>query len=142
MDTSLHTIVFKTYHAQRNAIRSSMHAYGLSTGQPKILRYIIQHQNCMLKSIAESCDVKPATVSRLLADLKAMGMVTRSTPQADKRALSLCITEKGRQALDLWNLHCKDVEEDSLRGFTMEERRKLEEYLARMYHNLTGRTFE
>ena len=98
MKTQFHMMMFKTYHAQRNKIRMNMSDYGLSPGQPKVLRYIHQHEDCMLKDIANSCDVEPATVSKILNNLEDMGMLTREVVKDNKRALSLRITDKGIHA--------------------------------------------
>ncbi|WP_416326371.1 MarR family winged helix-turn-helix transcriptional regulator [[Eubacterium] hominis] len=142
MKTPFHFLIFKVFHAQRNKIRQNMDAYGLYPGQPKVLRYISNHRDCKLKDIAQECDVECATVSKLLNNLEDMGMLTRMVDQKNKRALQLNITDKGKQALTKWNAHCKDVEELSLKGFNEEERKQFEEYLSRMYHNLSGRTIE
>ena len=60
MKIPFHLMMFKSFHAQRNVLRKGMKE--LSPGQPKILRYVATHQNCMLKDIASSCDVECATV--------------------------------------------------------------------------------
>ena len=142
MKTPFHMMLFKAFHAQRNQIRHNMSEYGLSPGQPKVLRYLAQHEDCMLKDIARNCDVEPATVSKILNNLEDNGMLTREVVKDNKRALSLRITEKGEQALALWTTHCNEVEARSLQGFREEERRQFEEYLSRMYQNLTDRTFD
>lgn len=142
MKTPFYFLVFKVFHAQRNKIRQNMDAYGLYPGQPKVLRYISYHSDCKLKDIAQECDVECATVSKLLNNLEDMGMLTRCVDQKNKRALQLNITEKGKKALTKWNAHCRDVEELSLQGFDETERRQFEDYLSRMYHNLSGRTIE
>lgn len=142
MKTLFHMILFKTYHAQRNTIRLNMKDYGLSPGQPKVLRYIHEHKDCKLKDIATACDVEPATVSKLLNTLEDAGMLTREVDQDNKRALQLRITKQGETSLIYWNAHCKEVEEQSLQGFSETEKRQFEEYLGRMYHNLTNRTIE
>lgn len=142
MKTSFHFLVFKAFHAQRNKIRQNMDAYDLYPGQPKVLRYIAIHSNCKLKDIAKECDVECATVSKLLNNLEDKGMLTRHVDQKNKRALQVNITEKGSEALDKWNANCLEVEKLSLRGFSEQERIQFEEYLCRMYENLSGRTIE
>lgn len=142
MKTLFHMIVFKTYHAQRNTIRLHMSDYGLSPGQPKVLRYVAEHEDCKLKDIALACDVEPATVSKLLNALEDTGMLTRVVDKGNKRALQLRITDKGSTALSFWNTHCQEVEEQSLAGFDDVERQQFESYLCRMYQNLTNRTIE
>ncbi|MCH4284412.1 MULTISPECIES: MarR family winged helix-turn-helix transcriptional regulator [Bacillota] len=142
MQTSFHFLVFKAFHAQRNKIRHNMDAYGLYPGQPKVLRYIAVNSNCKLKDIAKECDVECATVSKLLNSLEEKGMLTRHVDQKNKRALQVNITEKGKKALEQWNAHCLEVEELSLQGFSEEERAQFENYLCRMYQNLSGKTIE
>ncbi|MGX8832696.1 MarR family winged helix-turn-helix transcriptional regulator [Amedibacillus sp. YH-ame6] len=142
MELPFHMMMFKTYHAQRNKIRQNMSAYGLSPGQPKVLRYLHSHEDCMLKDIAYNCDVEPATVSKILNNLEENGMLTREIVKDNKRALSLRITKKGEKALDLWSKHCDEVEEKSLEGFSTEEKEQFKLFLSRMYQNLTDRTFE
>lgn len=142
MKTPFHFLVFKVFHAQRNKIRMHMDRYGLYPGQPKVLRYVAHHQDCKLKDIAQECDVECATVSKLLNNLEDMGMLTRTIDQKNKRALQLNITEKGSEALEKWSIHCHEVEELSLEGFSKEERIQFQEYLSRMYQNLSGKTIE
>lgn len=143
MKTEFHFLMFKTYHAQRTKIRFNMdEAYGLSSGQPKVLRYISTHEDCKLKDIAQECDVECATVSKILNNLEERGMLTRQVDQKNKRALQLRITEKGQQALAAWQIHCREVEASSLQGFSEEEKEQFRTYLARMYENLSGRQIE
>lgn len=143
MKTTFHFLSFKTFHAQRNKIRLNMvDEFGLSPGQPKVLRYISMHTDCKLKDIAEECDVEPATVSKLLNGLEDLKMLTREIDPQNKRALKLRITQRGIEALEKWNSHCHEVEEMSLMGFSDEERQQFENYLSRMYTNLTGREID
>lgn len=135
-------MLLKTFHAQRKKLRLNMDDYGLSPGQPKVLRYIGEHENCMLKDIASACDVECATVSKILYNLEELGMLNREIVKDNKRAISLRITKKGLDALELWNAHCDEVEKVSLRGFSDSERLQFEDYLARMYQNLTDRPLE
>lgn len=135
-------MMFKTYHAQRNHIRHNMSDYGLSPGQPKVLRYINEHQDCMLKDIAFHCDVEPATVSKILNNLEDIGMLTREVVKDNKRALSLRITKQGANALALWSTHCDEVEQQALHNFSEAEIQQFKVYLDRMYHNLTNRSLE
>lgn len=140
MKTEFHFLMFKTFHAQRNKIRYHMDEdFGLSPGQPKVLRYIGTHEDCKLKDIAEECDVEPATVSKILHNLEERGMLTRQIDQHNKRALQLRITQKGTTALNAWQVHCLEVEEISLKGFNDEEKEQFRTYLARMYENLSGK---
>lgn len=142
MKTPFHTVLFKTFHAQRKRIRTNMDEYGLYPGQPKVLRFLQAHENCKLKEIAEECDIECATASKILSSLEENGMLVRNIDQQNKRALQVRITEKGQKSFAKWEAHCKEIEALSLQDFTQTEKEQFIAYLARMYHNLTGRELE
>lgn len=137
MTVSLHHAVYMTSNAQKNSLRPGMVRIGLSPGQPKVLRFLAAHDNCMQKEIAEALDIEPATVSRLLTNMEQSGLVARSTSAESRRAESVSITEEGRIAFAQWETFCHTVEEQSLQGFSKEERQQFMDFLFRMYQNLT-----
>lgn len=139
MNVPLYMLIFKTHHAQRRKNRANMSSFNLSPGQPKVLRCISERSDCKLKDIADECDVEPATVSKMINALEEKGMLTRQVNPQNKRAYLLNITEAGREALRKWDEHCLEVEEQSLAGFSDEEKEAFRDYLSRMYLNLTGK---
>ena len=127
------------FYGQRQKNRANMNAFQLSPGQPKVLRYIQSHENCKLKDIAKECDVECATVSKMLDNLEEKGMIIRNINPQNKRAYQVNLTDKGRSALQKWEEHCMEVEQISLQGFNPEEKEQFQNYLSRMYTNLTGK---
>ena len=115
MKTPFYMLVFKAFHAQRQKNRMNMNAFRLSPGQPKVLRYIQNHKDCKLKDIAKECDIESATVSKILDNLEE------------------------KKALEKWDEHCLEIEQISLKGFSEKEKQQFQEYLSRMYTNLTGK---
>lgn len=136
---NLHIALIKTFHAQKNRTRPGMIEMGLSAGQPKILTYLLDHNNCMQKDIAEALDIEPATVSQILNNMEKSDLVHRSAPAERRRAENVSITEKGIQIYKRWKLLCDEIEDISMKGFSGKEREQLIDYLCRMYHNLTGK---
>ena len=47
MDTPFTIVMYRTFHAQRNAIRPGMDDIGLSPRQHKILQYLLWHRLCL-----------------------------------------------------------------------------------------------
>jgi DNA-binding MarR family transcriptional regulator len=142
MAIELHGAVTQTFHAQKNNLRPGMVKIGLSPGQPKILTYLTKNNYCMQKEIASALDIEPATVSQLLNNMAQAGLIQRSALAERKRAESISITDKGREAQKKWQKICKETEEVSMRGFTPEEREQFLGYLSRMYQNLAGKVLE
>ncbi len=142
MKIPLEMALYSAFHAQKNKLRPRMAAIGLSTGQPKILRYLSQREGCMQKDIAEALDIEPATISQILSNMERSGLIQRSEPAERRRAESVSITDKGKESFEKWLLICGDVESISLDGFSEDEKKRFMNYLSRMYRNLTGRILE
>lgn len=115
---------------------------GLSPGQPKILFYLTQHNDCMQKELAENCDVEPATISRIINNMEENGLIQRNVTKADRRAVTISITQKGRDAYKEWEKIFVEVEKLELEGFTETEKKEFQNYLERIYHNFTGHDFK
>ncbi len=142
MAVELHWAMTQTHHAQKNKLRPKMVTIGLSPGQPKILTYLTRNNCCMQKEIAIALDIEPATVSQLLNNMAQAGLIRRSALAERKRAESVSITDKGREAYQKWQRICTEIKEVSMRGFTPEEQDQFLRYLSRMYQNLTGKVLE
>ena len=69
---------------------------GLSPGQPKILSYLIQHNQCRQKDLATYYNIEPATVSRLLANMEEKGLVQRESRQGEQTIGNCGNYKKGR----------------------------------------------
>ena len=70
---------------------------GLSSGQPKVLEFLLEHDGCMQKEIAHACSVEAASVTSLLNKMERDGLVQRKIPQDNRRVSQVWLTEAGRQ---------------------------------------------
>ena len=142
MKTPFYLLVYKTFHAQKNRIRPGMGTLGLSTGQPKVLSYLMRHESCLQKELAEAFDIRPATISHILSNMEEKRLIYRQASPGHRRAISISITPRGREAHAQWQTLCHAVEKDALAGFSPQEQEAFSSYLCRMYHNLTGNTID
>ena len=133
MERSLHILLYRAFHAQRNYLRPSLQELGLGTGQPKLLAYLSSRGPCHQKQLADYFDVDPANISRMVDSLERGGFVARRT---DGRRDLVEVTEAGREAAARWRERCREAEEVMLRAFTAEERAQFADFLARAYQNL------
>ena len=142
MNTAFHTLLLKTFYAQRNRVRPSMNALGLSPGQPKILLRLGEKNGCRQKDLAEFCEIEPATVSKLLTGMETAGLIERTALTDDKRSGCVTLTEKGQRLREEAEARFSAIEEEAFRGFTDREKEETARYLHRIYHNLTGRALD
>ena len=103
------------------------------------MRYLNAHQDCKLKDIADECDIESATVSKMIDNLEKKEMLTRKINPKNKRAYQLNITKYGKESLKKWNAHCIEIENISLKDFSEDEKEQFEDFLNRMYKNLTNK---
>ena len=139
MEHSLHILLYRAFHAQRNYLRPGLQELGLGTGQPKLLAYLAARGPCHQKQLADYFDVDPANISRMVDSLERGGFVIRRT---DGRRDLVEVTGRGREASVLWQERCRQMEEVLLQGFTPEERERFADYLFRAYQNIQQRQGE
>ena len=99
MENSLHHLLMTNHTAFRKRIFSALKNEGLTSGQPKVLEYLAEHDGAMQKDIAAACRIEPATMTSLLCGMEKKGLITRLAP--DRRSLSVYLTEKGRMLIPL-----------------------------------------
>ena len=133
MEHSLHILLYRAFHAQRNYLRPSLQELGLGAGQPKLLAYLAAKGPCHQKQLADYFDVDPANISRMVDSLARGGFVVRRT---DGRRDLVDVTSRGREASTIWQDRCRQMEAVMLQGFTAEERAAFAAYLARAYQNI------
>jgi DNA-binding MarR family transcriptional regulator len=115
---------------------------GLSAGQPKVLRYLLEHPKSLQKDIATNCDIEAATASLIISRMLKAGLIKDEKVQNDKRASCISITEKGQAAYDKWMAYTASLEDIMLKGFSDDEKNSFKYYLMRAYKNLTGKDME
>lgn len=139
MEYSIHILLFRTSHLQRNRLRPRLAKVGLSHGQPKVLRCLRDLGPSSQRTLADYCEVDPAAICRMLDSMERNGLLVRQPSRTDRRTDEIQLTEKGRLALERWDRECNAFEEQLLQGFSEEEKQQLQEMLARAYRNVGGR---
>ena len=109
---------------------------GLSSGQPKVLEFLLEHDGCMQKEIAHACSVEAASVTSLLNKMERDGLVQRKIPQDNRRVSQVWLTEAGRQKAQMVRDTFTKLEERLFKGFTSRERQSLLDMLQRIQENL------
>ena len=72
---SFHHLLMKTYAAMHRKVTSETAKLELTSGQPKILEYLLGNEGADQKTIAESCEIEPATAGSVLARMEKCGLI-------------------------------------------------------------------
>ena len=140
MEGSFHILLYRAFHAQSKWVRGDMQKLGIGGGQPKLLVYLTKRGPCHQRELADYFEVDPANISRMTDSLERGGFVLRRTDEQNRRRDLVEVTEKGRQAGEIWRRRCREVEEIMLRGFSPQEREQFADYLSRAYQNVQEET--
>ena len=73
---------------------------GLTGPQLLVLQNIQEHPGVMVREIAESINLSPATITNILDRVEARELVTRIRSTTDKRKVGVYLTEKGEASLE------------------------------------------
>lgn len=135
MENSLHHLLMTDHTAFQKRIFSALKKEGLTSGQPKVLEYLSEHDGAMQKDIAAACRIEPATMTSLLCGMEKKGLITRCAP--DRRSLCVYLTDKGKAVVPLIEEEFAEIEDKATSGFSDDERETLISLLSRLRENLS-----
>jgi DNA-binding MarR family transcriptional regulator len=110
-------------------LRREDDAAGLAAPQLSALSVIVFGGPVTLGQLAAAEQVRPPTITRLVADLEAQGLVTRETDPADRRVVRVSATTRGARLLEEGRARRVASLAESLRGLTPRDRAALERAL-------------
>lgn len=91
---------------------------GLSLAQWRALAFLSRKEGVKQVTLADSLEVQPITLARLIDRLEEAGLVTRRPDPDDRRAIRLYLTPQAQPLLDqMWKLAQK-THEDALNDFS------------------------
>ena len=94
---SLHYLLMKSHSMHQRVITSGALSHGLSSGQPKVLDYLINNEGSDQKTIASYCEIEQATVGSILLRMENAGLIERRQKIGNRRSLYVFLTEKGKR---------------------------------------------
>jgi DNA-binding MarR family transcriptional regulator len=109
---------------------------GLSPTQWQALAYLSRQEGVNQATLAESLEVQPISLARLIDRLQEMDLVARRADPDDRRAFKLYLTPKAQPLIErLWSL-AAETQGEALAGFSRAQRDHLVELLVQMKQNL------
>lgn len=137
---SLHYLLMKTHAMFSKKILSRVSKIGLTSGQPKILEFLLKYQEADQKTIAAYCEIEPATVGSILLRMEEGGLVTRRQKNGNRRSLYVSLTQRGREAALCLQDIFRDVESEATCGITAEEEEMLRKLLEKLSSTMQTHT--
>lgn len=139
---SPHRELVETYmcvgRLHRMVLERQLNRTGVYRSQHQLLMFIAENPDVSQKELAQLNHVSPATVAVSLKKLEHGGYIQRVVDEHDNRYNKICITEKGRAVVENSVRWFQKVERSIFDGFSKEEMTAMQEYLDRMYQNLSS----
>ncbi|MFC7050226.1 MarR family winged helix-turn-helix transcriptional regulator [Emcibacter nanhaiensis] len=120
---------------RRNFLRRAQ-KLGLSQAQWMTLFRVYRHEGVKQITLAESMEIQPITLARLIDSLEESGLVDRRRDPDDRRAFRIYLTEKAHPFLDEVQPLLEETRETAMVGFTEQEKTDLLQKLSHIKQNL------
>jgi DNA-binding MarR family transcriptional regulator len=120
----------------RYRVGKAASSLGLYFGQPAILEFILQNNNCTQKELAEHLHISPPSVATTLKRMEKAGFIKRIEDESDTRKKRLTVTEKGEKVLHDFRKLCDETDLQLFINFSEDEKEQLMSYLKRLNTNI------
>lgn len=139
MQETLHYLIMANHLGFQKFLISKIKDTDLTSGQPKVLDYLREHDGAFQKEIASVCHIEPATITSVLLGMENKKLITRKMCNGNRRNLYVYLTDKGKQLADRVKSEFDSIEERALNGFTDYEKDMLNDFLTRMNTNINDK---
>lgn len=134
--------VFEAIHAVMHLYRAPRHRpttqaqAGLTHMEHKVLGYFSRHPGATQSDLAAHAGRDKGQLARLIAGLRARGLLEARTDEADRRNLRLHTTAAAAEVQQAAERQARAVAATAVAGLSAGERTQLLALLARVRHNL------
>ena len=122
MSSSFHYLVMAEHSMFQKKLLAKLKGTGLTSGQPKILDYLSDHDGASQKDIAHGCHIEPGTLTTLLNRMEEIGLVERRMLGGNRRSFYVFMTDLGKSKLKLVTDAFSELEAEAFRGISADDR--------------------
>ena len=129
---NLHYLLMKADSMLKRNISTRAIEEGLSSGQPKVLEFLLENEGSDQKTIAANCEIEQATVGTILNKMEKDGLIERRQVVGNRRSLFVYMTAKGRHAAEKMNVIFQEEDKKASNTLTEQELEMLLELLKKV----------
>jgi MarR family transcriptional regulator, organic hydroperoxide resistance regulator len=122
--------------AHRNSVAAKLSELGLHVGQEMILVQLWEEEGLAQSQLVERMCVEPPTLTKMLQRIEREGFVERRPDAEDARVSRVYLTERGRSLREAVEAVWREVEVETIKGMTSEERMLFRRFLMQARTNL------
>lgn len=136
MEETLHYLLMADHSMFQRALSASIKDTNLTSGQPKVLDYLLTHDGSVQKDIASACHIEPASLTSILNGMESKNLIERKEQNGNRRSSYVFLTETGHKFAKRLEKEFIKIEEVALSEFEVEQRNQLCDLLSRLYENM------
>lgn len=136
---SLHYLLMKSHSVMQRKIYSEAQKIGLTSGQPKILDYLYEHEGSDQKTIAGYCEIEPATLGSILLRMEQKGLIERRQENGNRRSWYVYLTENGKEICEKMHDIFTQTDEQAIENISSGEIEEIKNLLTKICRNLDGK---
>lgn len=133
---SIHDLLFPFIKQHFTRMQTLMNEIGLYRGQPPLLHQLWKRDGQTQSELAQTLNLQPATVTKMLQRMEAAGFIARRPDSQDQRVMRVFLTPAGEHIKAEVGLREAQVDREMLAGFSPAELALLADFLERMRDNL------
>lgn len=132
-----HYLLMADYTMQQKLLMRRLKDAGLSSGQPKVLAYLSEHDGASQAEIARACFLEAPTMTSTIDGMVRQGLVERK--RDNRRTYQVWLTERGSELAARVNDAFLALEKEIFAGIGEENGEALRALLAQVYDVLEQR---
>ena len=132
LSRAVHSMIQKNFMEQ---VKSS----GLTSGQPKVLDYLRDHNGANQKEIAAACHIEPGSLTSVLNRMEEKGLIERRMLDGNRRTFYIFMTDEGSRLKDLVEDNFASIEKKAFRNISSEDQASFMETFSKIYENLMNK---
>lgn len=129
---NLHYLLMKADSMLKRNISTRATEEGLSSGQPKVLEFLLENEGSDQKTIAANCEIEQATVGTILNKMEKDGLIERRQAVGNRRSLFVYMTSKGWYAAEKMSVIFQEEDKKASNALTEQELEMLLELLKKV----------
>ena len=138
-DESITFLLGKVATAHKNSLERVLRCAGVHSGQAFALMALWEQDGIRQIDLAETLNVAPPTVNKILTGMVEKGLVTRARYEGDARSTRVYLTDAGRALRPAVEQQWAVLESHVLEDLTETERLILPQLLVKLLENYLGR---
>ena len=136
---SFHYLAMAVHSMIQKNFMEQVKPSGLTSGQPKVLDYLRDHNGTNQREIAAACHIEPGSLTSVLNRMEENGLIERRMLDGNRRTFYIFMTEKGTQLKNIVEKNFVSIEEKAFRNISSKEQAAFMETFSKIYENLMNK---